>query len=347
MVRQLEMAGVKMLMASLLKGVQTMELIAIMWLDYPHVLTALKNLDDIQFDITQQAPPRPIQMIDGNHRTHGMQGCNAAFPKKPLYQKLGVILLILPRTRPNIQICLYIGNSHNKSTQVFVKTTQWQIVQQYRRQFESIEADTSLSPEEKVKAFSAYKQRTAAQVPFESNTLHTFSAVSSVQKKVFDKMSRIFAGEFKVNKELKGQKTPDAMTHFVNMSGIPVKHLCDWLDRVIDGQWLTSTFMKRCKIYTKQVRVTGQILEDLQGAAKVYPKVIDAEWFDMVVSSCEDAVKSKLTAHAIKLIEDMVDMTEKLMNEPKVFDVFFVVLVLSFFLRSINSRFLICPIPSP
>ena len=52
--------------------------------------------------------------------------------------------------------------------------------------------------------------------------------------------------------------------------------------------------------------------------AKVYPKVVDGEWFDTVVKSCEDMVKAKLSQHAIKLIEDMVGQTERLMNEPQV-----------------------------
>ena len=334
MVRELEKDGVKLLMQSFLGGVHTMELIAIMWNDVPFKSIALSDLDDIQFDTSLPEPPRPIQMIDGNHRTHGLQGCHIQYPKKALYAKLPVILLIIPKTRLSIQTCLYIGNSNNKSTQVYVRTTQWQVVKQYRRQWEIIDQDKTLTPEERVKAFSSYKARTASQVPFEANTLHTFSALATVHRDVFALMSKIFAGDFKVNKDLKGQRTPEAMTHFVKMSGIPVKKLCAWLMRVIEGDWVTATFMKRCAIYTKQVRVSGQILEhigilrpkyafqEMDAVAKVFPKVQDSEWFDTVVSSCEDAVKSKLSVHAIKLIEDMVEMSEKLANDPKVFLVF-------------------------
>ena len=88
--------------------------------------------------------------------------------------------------------------------------------------------------------------------------------------------------------------------------------------------------MKRCKIYRKAARVSKQVVEhisilrpkyqftDMDTVAKVYPKVVDGEWFDTVVKSCEDMVKAKLSQHAIKLIEDMVGQTERLMNEPQV-----------------------------
>ena len=360
MVRELENAGVKLLMASLLKGVQTMELIAVMWLDHPSTLTSLKDLADITFDTTQKAPPRPIMMIDGLHRATAMQGCHKSYPKKPLYQNLSVILLIIPRTRPNIQLCLFIGNSHNNATQTVVKTTQWQVVKQYRRQLEWIQTDTSLSADAQAKAFHAYKHENKDNQPFEDNTLHTFSAVVQVDGRVFDMMRKIFNGEYKYNKELKGQRTPDAMTHFVNMAGIPVDNLCQWLQRVVDGEWLTSTFMKRCKIYTKQMKVTNQITEHMQvlrpsynfktieAVAKVYPKVLDAEWFDMVVASCDDAVKAKLSSHAIVLIEDMVAMTEKIWKEPTVrFEAVMFCLFCTLFFGVRFDRFLICRIPSP
>jgi hypothetical protein len=358
MVRDLEQAGVRMLVESFMKGLSHMEIIGVMWLDYPEMMARFKNLLDIMFDLTSKTPPREINIIDGNHRIHGLQICNGSFPKKPLYQKIGIILLIIPRTRYNIQMCVYIGNSNNNVAAKYVKTTQWQVVCQFHRQLQALECDLTLTPAERVKAFSEYKARTAHTVPFKDNTLHTFSACAGVDIRVWRLMEKIFAGEYKANKDIK-QNTPDAMTHFVDMTGIPVRDLCEWLQRVIDGTWNTSHFMKRCKIYRKAARVTKQVVEhivilrpkyqftDMDTVAKVYPKVVDGEWFDTVVKSCEDTVKSKLSQHAIKLIEDMVDQTERLMQETQVccrFVDFFCVIL---FLGVLSSRFLICRIPSP
>ena len=187
-----------------------------------------------------------------------------------------------------------------------------------------------MTPELATKAFTAYKQLTAPQIPFETNTLHTFSAVASVDASVFALMEKIFNGEFILNKELKGQKKPEAVTHFTSMSGIPPALLCKWLQRVLDGETLTKHFQKRCKIWTKNERVSGQILEHIQtirnqyqfqnldDVGKVFPAVLDPNWFDAVVNSCGDAAKSTLSSHARKMIEEMIADKEEFDRQTKV-----------------------------
>jgi len=162
------------------------------------------------------------------------------------------------------------------------------------------------------------------------NTCHTFSALCSVDKPVWELMVRIFNGEFIVNKLLKGQKKPDAVTHFTSMTGVPTYKLVQWLQRVLDGEWLTSHFSKRCIIYRKQVKVSGQCLEyiniqrprymfiTMNDVAKVYPAVNDVSWFDAVVKSCDDAVKAKLSPHAQKMIDEMMEEKDAADKEKKV-----------------------------
>jgi len=128
---------------------------------------------------------------------------------------------------------------------------------------------------------------------------------------------RMFNGEFVVNKALKGQKKQEAATHFTAMSGIPTYKLVAWLQRVLDGDWLTSTFAKRCLIWRKAARVSAQTLEyiniqrpkylfqTMNDVAKVYP-ANDSNWFGGVTQSCDDAVKAKLSPHAQKMIDDMM-----------------------------------------
>ena len=308
-----------------------MTLVGIMWSDSPTTLNRLADLKNINLEMNTIEPIRPIMMIDGNHRTHGLQKAHRDYPKKPLYRILKLILLILPRNRVNIQMCLFIGNSRNYVAQVYVKPTQWAAVCQYRRQFEELEADQSLSPAERVKEFAAYKIRTQPQIHFEQNTTHTFSALCQVPDSVWQLMVQIFSGQFKLNQQLKGQTTPTAMTHFTSMANIPPVRLCEWLQRVIDGQWVTNMFLKRCKLYTKQIRVAGQVLEHIQymrqtkkfetleDVAKCYPDVLDDDWMNTVINSCEDGQKQKLSPHAISLIVDMMERQEKLDKEPKVF----------------------------
>jgi len=252
------------------------------------------------------------------------------FPIKLLYKHYWVTILIVPRTKANISLLLYIGNSDNRKAQVLVKTSQWSVVQQFRRNWERFEADPDLSKKEKVDEFSAYKIETQPQTGFMMNTCHTFSALCSVDKPVWDLMVRIFNGEFIVNKLLKGQKKPDAVTHFTSMTGVPTYKLVQWLQRVLDGEWLTSHFSKRCIIYRKQVKVSGQCLEyiniqrprymfiTMNDVAKVYPAVNDVSWFDAVVKSCDDAVKAKLSPHAQKMIDEMMEEKDAADKERKV-----------------------------
>jgi hypothetical protein len=235
---------------------------------------------------------------------------------------------------------LWIGNADNKKSQILVKTSQWSVVAQYRRQIESIQEDPTMTPEAATKAFTAYKQLTAPQIPFETNTLHTFSAVASVDANVFALMEKIFNGEFVLNKDLKGQKKPDAVTHFTSMSGIPPELLCKWLQRVLDGETLTKHFQKRCKIWTKNERVSGQVLEYIQtirnhyqfsnidDVGKVFPAVLDTNWFDAVVNSCGDAAKATLSSHARKMIDEMIANKEEMDRQTKVIHRFVVFLCL-------------------
>ena len=347
-VRDLEIQGIKDLADSFMIGVQMMVLIAVMWLDYPNEMARLRDLNNIFFDDTQKAPPRPIYMIDGNHRCHGMQECHQCFPRKPLYLHLNLILLILPRNRTNLRQCLYIGNAKNYSTGIYVKATQWQIVKQFRRQWEEYECDLTLTPEERVKLFSTYKSESQPTIPFEPSTCHTFSALCSVSQNVWEKIEKIFNGEYKINKNLKGQTTPTAMTHFMSMSGIPSHLLVTWLQRVLDGEYITRTFQQRCQIHTKQIRVSRLIVEfialtkpnymftTIEGVATIYPKVQDPTWFDTVVKCSDDAVKSKLTDHAKSLILKMMQMQEAEDDEPVVLIVFGVVYVFVFLFSTLT-----------
>ena len=328
MVRSLEKDGVLEISKSFRdSGIHhPMEIIGVVWADGSVRL----DPNNLQIDLTLTTLLFYISIVCGLHRTSALQMCHRIFPKKPLYMYLDLVLLILPRTVAHINTLLWIGNADNKKSQIVVKTSQWSVVAQYRRQIETLQDDYSLTPEASAKAFTAYKQHTAPQFSFEGNTLHTFSAVASVDAKVFALMEKIFNGEFVVNKELKGQKKPDAVTHFTSMSGIPPELLCKWLQRVLDGETLTKHFQKRCKIWTKNERVSGQILEHIQtirnnyqfqnldDVGKVFPAVLDSNWFDAVVSSCGDAAKATLSSHARKMIEEMVANKEESDRQTKV-----------------------------
>jgi len=341
MVRQMEKDGVLQLAKSFRdSGIHhPMEIIGVIWVDG----TIRIDPNNFQVDLAATVPPRPINIVCGLHRTSALQMCHRTFPKKALYMYLDLTLLVLPRTVTNINTLLWIGNADNKKSQILVKTSQWSVVAQYRRQIESIQDDPSITPEQAGKAFSAYKQLTAPQIPFEANTLHTFSAVASVDASVFALMEKIFNGEFVLNKALKGQKKPEAVTHFTSMSGIPPDLLCKWLQRVLDGETLTKHFQKRCKIWTKNERVSGQLLEFIQtirnqyqfssidDVGKVFPAVLDTNWFDAVVNSCGDAAKSTLSPHARKMIEEMIANKEEKDRQTKVLLRFFAFNFVRFF----------------
>lgn len=348
-VRLLEKKGVDEVVESYMQlGIkQPMEIVGVIWVDPSN---SQLNIENLMLDVSQPNPPAYIHIVCGGHRTKGLQTCHSLFPLKPLYKWLFLTLLIVPRTNANIATLLYIGNSDNRKAQVVVKTTQWSVVCQFRRAQERFDEDATLSKKDKLDAFAAYKQETQPETGFTANTCHTFSAICSVDQSVWDLMVRIFNGEFIVNKALKGQKKPDAVTHFTSMSGIPPPKLCTWLQRILNGEWLTSTFHKRCNIYRKAERVSAQILEyisiqrpkymfsTMTDVAKVYPAVQDHGWFDGVVASCEDAVKSKLSPHAQKMIDEMILQKEELDNERKVFSLFRM-----FVCFLITTTFCLCP----
>ena len=328
-VRLLEKDGIQAVVESFCElGIkQPMEIIGVIWADPKNPNIAKDNL---LVDLNSPLPPAYIHIICGGHRTKAFQACHLLFPLKLLYKFYFVTILIVPRTKANISLLLYIGNSDNRKAQVLVKTSQWSVVCQFRRAYERFEADPELSKKDKVDEFAAYKVETQPQTGFMPNTCHTFSALCSCDKPVWELMVRIFNGEFVVNKSLKGQKKPDAVTHFTSMTGIPTHKLVTWLQRILDGEWLTSTFSKRCIIYRKAVKVTDQIFEyinmqrpkylfnTMSDVAKIYPAVNDTNWFDAVVKSCDDAVKAKLSPHAQKMIDDMMEEQDEANKERKV-----------------------------
>jgi hypothetical protein len=332
-VRLLEKDGVQAVVDSFCEiGIkQPMEILGVIWADPKNPNLAKDNLI---VDLNSTTPPAYIHIVCGGHRTKALQACHILFPIKLLYKFFSVTILIVPRTKANISLLLYIGNSDNRKAQVLVKTSQWSVVCQFRRNWERIEADPDISKKDKVDEFSAYKHETQPQTGFMPNTCHTFSALCSVDKPVWDLMVRIFNGEFIVNKDLKGQKKPDAVTHFTSMTGVPTHKLVQWLQRVLDGEWLTSHFSKRCIIWRKAARVSAQTLEyiniqrpkylfvTMNDVAKVYPAVHDPSWFDAVVKSCDDAVKAKLSPHAQKMIDDMMAEKDEADKERKVLSLF-------------------------
>ena len=339
-VRLLEKEGVQQVVDSFCElGIkQPMEIVGVIWEDPKN---SQLNKENLVLDLLSPNPPAYIHIICGGHRTKGLQTCHQLFPMKALYKYVMLTLLIVPRTNANIATLLFIGNSDNRKAQVVVKTSQWSVVCQFRRAWQRFEADPDASKKDKLDNFSAYKIETQPQTGFQPNTCHTFSALCSVDQPVWELMVRIFNGEFVVNKALKGQKKPEAVTHFTAMSGIPSAKLCSWLQRVLDGEWLTSTFQKRCLIWRKAARVSAQALEyiniqrpkylfqNMNDVAKVYPVVSDASWFDGVVQSCDDAVKAKLSPHAQKMIDDMMAEQEAADKEQKVLAYFVCLFVLS------------------
>ena len=71
---------------------------------------------------------------------------------------------------------------------------------------------------------------------------------------------------------------------------------------------------------------------------KVYPAVAEPGWFDGVVASCEDAVKAKLSPHAQKMIDEMMEAKEEADKEHKVFSLFRM-----FVCFLITTTFFLCP----
>ena len=183
MVRCLQKDGVEDLAKSFRDlGIQhPMEKVGLVWVDAKDVQ---KFIDNFPVDLLVTVSQKYINIVCGLHRTTGLQVNHKLFPKKEIYKYLYLTLLVCPKTVQHINNLLWLGNSDNKKSNILVKTTQWSVVEQYRRQIEVIREDKSYSPAQASAAFTAYKIKSAPEINFEKNTLHTFSAVASVHKDV-------------------------------------------------------------------------------------------------------------------------------------------------------------------
>ena len=146
-VRDLERDGVDLLIDSFLNtGIKLpMDIIGVIWADPNSKLLSTENLG---VDFTVPVTRYFIHFITGLHRMTAMAECHKMFQKKALYSSIDLVLLIVPKTHLNKQTLLYIGNSDNRKTQAVVKTSQWSVVKQFRRQLEEIQSDTTLSASE-------------------------------------------------------------------------------------------------------------------------------------------------------------------------------------------------------
>ena len=358
LVRELENAGVDMLLEEFCKGIFNLKITVLVWADVPAV-NSQYSCKSFLVDTSLPTPPRPFQVIGGNHSAHAMKKGKQLFPKKKMFAQAKCRVLLVPRTQENIDMALMFGNLDNRAAQSVVKTSQMSVVRQFRRQWLSVQADTSLTPSQKVAAFAAYKKKVSPQIPFTHNTQHTFSALCCLPESVFSRMDKIFWGQYVRNSELRGQSTPPtAMTHFVNMSGIDEEQLCKWLQRVIDGVWSTATFNTRCILHKKTIRVMEQVMEYINilkptmnftswpNLCRSYPMCEDGGWFDGILNACPDAVKSVLPAHCKSLIEMMVANQDRAASTVPV-SVLKIMCLCVLFLRVCFYRFLICTILNP
>ena len=328
LVRELEPGGVDFLLEEFCKGIFNLKITVLVWSDVPSFSTQYTQ-SSFLVDPSAAAPPRPFQAIGGNHSAHAMKKGKKTFPLKKIFQKAKCRIILCPRTPENIEMALLFGNLDNRAAQSVVKTSQISVVRMFRRQLAVIQANNMLTDEEKKTKFAKFKKDIAPQIPFTHNTMHTFSALCSLSEPVFSRMDKIFRGEYVKNNNL-SQKTPDAMTHFTNMSGIPDDDLCKWLQRVIDGEWTTATFNQRCVHHKKTTRVMDQIMEYVNilkptanfsawsDLVKAYPMCDDGQWFDGILNACPDAVKALLPPVCKGIIDTMVQIQDRANNAPPV-----------------------------
>ena len=87
LVRELENAGVDLLLEEFCKGIFNLKITVLVWSDVPAYNSQYTGKNFI-VDPTLSTPPRLFQVIGGNYSAHAMKKGKGLFPKKKYFRKL-------------------------------------------------------------------------------------------------------------------------------------------------------------------------------------------------------------------------------------------------------------------
>ena len=126
----------------------------------------------------------------------------------------------------------------------------------YRRIFRTESTGTSAKRKKKQQEeWKEYKDQCAQSMPYIGGSFQTMASIARLDPEIFDLVKIIFEGRFKVNKQLRGQQKPVALTHFQKMGNVPTEHLIRWLTRVVNGESTCKQFDERITWFKKRVMV--------------------------------------------------------------------------------------------
>jgi hypothetical protein len=294
---------------------------------------ATKN-GHFECDVKLNEPPSKIFAIIGGHSSAGLQKNHLLFPRKVRFHTVKFQMAIVPKTDENIQFALGFGTLDNTVKSMHNKMTMWECAEQHHDNWVMIQRKYKGDAAKIDMKWKAYQKIAEDTMNFKGGTFHTFASFAKHEGEVWDLLECIFNGKYKINKKLRGQKQPTALTHFSSMANIPSTKLIAWLTRVCEGQWTCKQFAQRVALYKLNERVKDDLLEyvkqlrpdyrlqTLSKLIEIYPMAGQAMWFEALVKCVSQKKKEKLSAHAKSMIDDMLKAQELAntedANKPKV-----------------------------
>lgn len=267
---------------------------------------------DWEFDGDQ--PPFVLAPYIGSHSTEAFQRLHETHgDSKPQYALVPVReILVLPDTPDNMANLRFIGTMDNTVKGNRLKMSMVEAALQLRNSYMYMNEQFH-TKEQKDKYWKTVITDSKVSMPFTGGSFSTIAAMAQREDVVWAELDKVFKGHVKHNKSIK-QVTPTALTHFDAMGNIPVDNVVKWLQRIVNGEWDTSTFKARCIEYKKKVRVVSQILEYVatmdgntystyEEVCEVYPSLAATNLLNSIVHACGSNAKDDIPKYCIGLID--------------------------------------------
>jgi hypothetical protein len=284
-----------------------------------------EECDAINLDLTANKPPHPMEPFVGAHSSTGLTRLNKAWPNNKSFVTINSEIIACVETEENIRMIKYLGTLDNTVKAIREDMSMWDCVKQMHNSLIHIAKRHPKDPSAQKKLWKEVKEDCEAGMPFTGGSFQTCAALAKSAQPVWLLVEQIFSGQFKLNKDLKGQKTPTALTHFNAMGNIAQENLTRWLTRVVEGQWTTAMFSQRCHAFKKSERVASEIIEYVNTMnfhafqtsdemCEVYPAMGTDCWFANVMEWTPNKKGPGPSAFIKDLIDKVVEK-QKLGNQ--------------------------------
>ena len=261
------------------------------------------NIDFSSWSPTGPAPVK-MQVIAGDHTIAAMKKMTTMRPNNPLWRTFNVRIVVASKTATNKSFAQAVGSLDNRVAEVSKGASTWDNINQIHCKKESIEADTTLSAEDKKLEWTKYRtmcMTTMGGVGGSSaKSLGNIFAIAKVKGQLWKNIATIFQKDADGTlckagaKRIKGVVKPLNQGPFCHMANLPSADLIRWTQKVIDGEWAPSDFKTRCLAVKKVFKLQEYLYKHLNlrcghkfnsfvEACLEYPFLTDKEYINRLI----------------------------------------------------------------